>query len=103
MVSISRLASNFTRCPLFLYSSISGSVCVKYVEKYDTAYEPNEPEKDDARFVGWYYKGKLWDFDTEITRDITLEAYYWETKTLNKTVYTHTDNLLLLLHPARIF
>lgn len=63
-------------------------VAPQYVEKYDTAYEPNEPEKDDARFVGWYYNDRLWDFDTEITRDITLEAYYWETKTLNKTVYT---------------
>ena len=25
-------------------------------------------------------------FDNEITKDIRLEAYYWETKTLNKTV-----------------
>lgn len=60
----------------------------QYVEKYDTAYEPDEPEKDDARFVGWYYNGKLWDFDNEITKNITLEAYYWETKTLTKTVYS---------------
>ena len=64
------------------------SVETQYVEKYDSAIEPEDPEKDDARFVGWYYNGRLWDFDNEITKNITLEAYYWETKTITKTVYT---------------
>ena len=61
----------------------------QYVERNETAYEPDEPEKDDARFVGWYYKGEIWDFDNEITKNITLEAYYWETKDdVETTVYS---------------
>jgi len=64
------------------------NVATQYVEKYDTANEPRDPEKDNANFAGWYYNGRLWDFDNEITKDIRLEAYYWETKTINKTVYT---------------
>lgn len=63
-------------------------VAPQYVDKYDTAYEPNEPDKDDARFVGWYYNGRLWDFDNEITKNIKLEAYYWETKETTTTVYS---------------
>lgn len=64
------------------------SVATQLVSKYDTAYEPEDPDKDDARFIGWYYNGKLWDFDTKITKNIRLEAYYWETKTLTKQVYS---------------
>ena len=64
------------------------SVSSQTVNKYDTAYRPSNPRKSNATFVGWYYNGRLFDFSTPITSNIRLEAYYWETKSLTKQVYS---------------
>ncbi len=36
--------------------------------------KPEDPTREGYIFDGWYYKGELFDFDTEITEDIKLEA-----------------------------
>ncbi len=64
------------------------SVSSQYVYKYNRAYQPANPTKANARFVGWYYNGRLYDFSTEVTSNITLVAHYWQTKTLTKQVYS---------------
>ena len=39
----------------------------------------NEPVKEGFIFIGWYYNNKLFDFNTKISKDITLVAK-WEKK-----------------------
>ena len=38
--------------------------------------KPNDPEKEGYKFLGWEYNGNTYDFDTEITSDITLTAIW---------------------------
>lgn len=40
--------------------------------------KPNDPTKDGYAFGGWYYENKEFDFNTKITKDITLEAHWTE-------------------------
>ncbi|MDR0681945.1 MAG: VWA domain-containing protein, partial [Dysgonamonadaceae bacterium] len=42
-----------------------------------------DPEKEDYKFGGWYYGNEKWNFDTPVTGNITLTAY-WEAKPLLK-------------------
>ncbi len=49
------------------------SVKVKENEKVK---KPTDPTKDGYEFGGWYYEDELFDFDTKITKDIILEAYW---------------------------
>ncbi len=42
-----------------------------------TAKKPQDPVKDGYTFVGWFYQEKEFDFSTEITQNITLDAH-WE-------------------------
>lgn len=53
-------------------SSIS-SQTVKYKEK---ATRPSDPVKIGYEFTGWTLNGKTYDFNTEITGDITLKANF---------------------------
>ena len=49
----------------------------KSVESGDTVRKPRDPERKGYEFLGWYTKesgGKKFDFDTEITEDISLYA-----------------------------
>ena len=40
--------------------------------------KPSDPEKDDYRFIGWFYGDKKWDFDNDtVSNNITLTAK-WE-------------------------
>ena len=39
--------------------------------------KPKDPVKKGYRFLGWYYNGKPFDFNTKITKNIVLEAR-WE-------------------------
>lgn len=40
----------------------------------DAVDEPADPVKAGHAFTGWYSEGALWDFDTVVTRDMTLTA-----------------------------
>ena len=46
------------------------------VEFGECAEEPDAPEVDGKEFIGWFYDDEEWDFDTEITEDIELEARF---------------------------
>ena len=41
-----------------------------------TIKKPEKPVKEGYHFVGWYLDGEKFDFDTEITENITLQAEY---------------------------
>ncbi len=44
------------------------------VKKNDKVEEPIRPIKEGYIFAGWYYLDELYDFDTPVTQDMTLEA-----------------------------
>ena len=46
------------------------------VKENDTVKKPTDPTKKGYIFGGWYYKGKLFNFSTKITKDITLKARF---------------------------
>ena len=46
------------------------------VKKNEKVTQPNDPIKEGYTFGGWYLDDELFDFDTKITKDITLEAYW---------------------------
>ena len=63
--------------------SYVGNVTVK---ENETVKQPLNPTREGYQFVGWYLGEELFDFDTKITKDITLKAH-WEANgiTLNFT------------------
>ena len=56
-----------------------GGTFIKDIEfkKSDYLEEPIEPTKEGYKFIGWYYNGELFDFNTKIKEDIKLVAK-WE-------------------------
>lgn len=46
------------------------------VKKDSLVSKPNDPEKEGYIFLGWTENGKVYDFNTKITKDITLVASY---------------------------
>ena len=57
-------------------SNGGSSVASQQVADGQTAREPSDPTRSNYRFEGWYLNGKLYDFDTPVTADITLEAHW---------------------------
>lgn len=53
------------------------------VNKGDKASRPSDPVKEGYDFVEWQLDGKTFDFNTPITKDITLEAL-WKQKEIDK-------------------
>ena len=53
-----------------------GSKVVDYKNKVKV---PNEPTREGYNFLGWYLNDKKYDFNTKVTKDITLVAK-WESK-----------------------
>ena len=48
------------------------------VKENETVEAPADPKRDGYTFDGWYYDGKIFDFYTKITKDITLKAHWLE-------------------------
>lgn len=44
------------------------------VEEGNTASKPNNPTRDTYTFAGWYLNNEEYDFNTKITKDITITA-----------------------------
>ena len=51
-------------------SSVASQTC----GKYSKATEPTNPTRSTYIFAGWWRNNSLWNFNTEITQDITLTA-----------------------------
>ncbi|MDE5867746.1 MAG: InlB B-repeat-containing protein [Anaeroplasmataceae bacterium] len=52
------------------------------IEAGTKAINPGEPTKTDARFLGWYYEGSPYDFNTPVNSNLTLTAKWENTYTL---------------------
>lgn len=57
-----------------------GDIYKVIVQEDTPVIKPEEPKKDGYKFVGWYYKGKEYDFTVHIVKDITLKAVWEEEK-----------------------
>src|SRR5690554_686896 len=68
----------------------------KLVSKNETVTPLEEPAKDGFSFLGWYLEGteEVFDFDTEITESITLEARWRATQASVTTSQELKDALL---------
>ncbi len=51
----------------------------------ETALKPVDPKKEGYQFVGWYLDGEKFNFDEEITENITLKAEY---EVIEEVTYT---------------
>ena len=68
------------------FDSNGGSKVVKQsVTEGATATKPKNPTRSGYEFKGWYYNGLLYDFNSKVTKSITLEAK-WEKEEI--TYYT---------------
>lgn len=56
----------------------SDAVEVLVVKRGDTVTKPKDPSKEGYTFKYWSYKGEEFNFDTKITKNITLDANYDE-------------------------
>lgn len=59
-------------------SAGGSSVEPEQVEEYMKATEPASPQREGYHFTGWYLGDVLYDFDTEVTENITLTAGWKE-------------------------
>lgn len=56
----------------------SDAIQVLLVKRGDTVTKPKVPSKEGYTFKYWSYKGEEFNFDTKITKNITLDANYDE-------------------------
>ena len=55
-----------------------------------TSYKfPANPVKEGYKFIGWYYNGQYWDFETPVTSNMVIEARFEEIK-VKDAYYTVT-------------
>lgn len=64
------------------------------VKENGTISIPKDPTKEGFTFDGWYYNDKKFDFDTKITKDMTLTAKW---TALNNNIVLSTQQLGLAL------
>ncbi len=68
------------------FDSNNGSkVESQIIKKGDKATKPNAPTRDGYKFVEWQLDGKAFDFNTEITEDITLKAKWKKADSTNQS------------------
>ena len=62
------------------FNTDGGSTVIRQViKKGEKLTKPANPEKEGYIFIGWFVDGKEFDFNTEITKDLTITAR-WEKK-----------------------
>jgi len=64
------------------------------VSENSTITKPENPIKENYRFVGWYYNNELYDFSRPVTSDIKLEAR-WEILKNNSEIKLEKTELTL--------
>jgi len=83
--------------PVYEVSFISNNKVIETVnvEKNDVVSKPIDPTRDGYTFDGWYLDDELFDFETKITKDITLTAKWTITvdNTNKKKVTVSFDSL----------
>ena len=63
------------------FDSIGGSIVLdQSVKKNDKVLKPADPIKKGYMFIEWQYNDKPYDFDTKVTKDLTLKALWKELK-----------------------
>lgn len=67
-------------CTITFNSNGGSDVKEQTVKQGNKAKRPNDPSKDGYIFLGWFYEGIVFDFDTKIMYNMTLKA---EWMTLN--------------------
>lgn len=73
-------------------SNGGSSVEKQIVEKNEKAVKPIDPTRDGYEFDGWYLDDEKYYFDSEVTKNITLEAR-WSEKTNVSTVTITFDTV----------
>jgi len=67
-------------CTITFDSRGGSAVEPQQVHKNDLATPPENPTKKNSVFLGWFTKsGEQWNFETQVTEDITLYARWWTT------------------------
>ncbi len=78
------------------------AITEQLISKDGKIKRPSDPVREGYKFIGWFKDGEVYDFDTEVTSDMTIEAR-WEkvsTDTSKKEVTDLTlsqDNMSLTL------
>ncbi len=89
------LMASYTPLPQYTvtFDSEGGSaVQSQTVYEGSKVTKPSNPTKGDNEFDGWYLNGSKYDFNTAVTRDITLVAKWKEKNYEYKVVATKSDN-----------
>lgn len=89
------LTARYTLLPKYTvtFDSAGGSnVASQSISEGSKATKPANPTKDDSEFDGWYLNGNKYDFNTAVTRDITLVAKWKQAVYEYKMIATKKDN-----------
>jgi len=65
------------KCNITFESNGGSSVASLVIEENNTITKPEDPIREDYKFIGWYYNDELYDFSKPVTADVKLEAK-WE-------------------------
>lgn len=64
------------------------------VKKGDKVKRPEDPEKTDNKFLGWYYLDEEYNFNTKVKKDMVLKAKWSEIKKFSVTFDTDGGSLI---------
>lgn len=76
-VKLTITKSNNTLYTITFNSNGGSAVLSQLVEENNKSKKPEDPTKEGYDFKGWYYNNKEFDFESTVTKDITLIAK-WE-------------------------
>lgn len=69
------LAKNYT-----ITFNIDGVIKTKTVKELETVEKPQDPTKEDYKFLGWYIGNELYDFETPVEKDLVITAKFEQQK-----------------------